>query len=125
MGRQCQSEFGFAAPAAGEEIVYMTAIVLTNENFEAEVLQADVPVLVDFWAPWCGPCRMVSPLVEEIAAAADGFKVGKVNTDEQADLAAQYGVMSLPTLAVFRNGIIAEKAVGARPKAAILKLLGK
>lgn len=103
----------------------MTAIVLTNENFEAEVLQADVPVLVDFWAPWCGPCRMVSPLVEEIAAAADGFKVGKVNTDEQADLAAQYGVMSLPTLAVFRNGIIAEKAVGARPKAAILKLLGK
>ncbi len=103
----------------------MAIITITEDNFQAEVLQAAEPVLVDFWAPWCGPCRMVSPLVDEIADETDGVKVGKINIDEQPRLAQQYGVMSIPTLLVFHNGEVREKAVGARPKAAILKMLGK
>ena len=101
----------------------MSAIVLTKENFQKEVMESDKPVLVDFWAPWCGPCRMVSPLVDEIADEIDYAKVGKVNVDEQSELAAQYGVMSIPTLIVFKNGRIAQQAVGARDKNGIRALL--
>lgn len=101
----------------------MSALVLTKENFQKEVMESDKPVLVDFWAPWCGPCRMVSPLVDEIANEIDYAKVGKVNVDEQSELAAQYGVMSIPTLIVFKNGRIAQQAVGARDKNGIRALL--
>lgn len=101
----------------------MSVIQITSDNFEAQVLQADCPVLVDFWAPWCGPCRMVSPVVEEIAAEQPGIRVGKVNVDEEPELASRFGVMSIPTLVVFRQGRAVAQAVGARPKAAILELL--
>ena len=102
----------------------MALITLTKENFAAEALQSSVPVLVDFWAPWCGPCRMVSPIVDEIAEESDGtYKVGKVNVDEQPELAAQYGVMSIPTLLVVENGKTKTSSVGARPKDAILAML--
>lgn len=101
----------------------MSAVTITNENFQTEVMHADKPVLLDFWAPWCGPCRMVSPVVEEIAAERPDIKVGKVNVDEQPALAAQFGVMSIPMLVVIKNGQIVNQAVGARPKNAILNLL--
>ena len=102
----------------------MAVITLTKENFEAEALKASVPVLVDFWASWCGPCRMVSPIVDEIAEESDGsYKVGKVNVDEQPELASQFGVMSIPTLIVLENGKVKNTAVGARPKEFILDLL--
>ena len=101
----------------------MSALVLTKDNFQKEVMESDKPGLVDFWAPWCGPCRMVSPLVDEIADEIDYAKVGKVNVDEQSELAAQYGVMSIPTLIVFKNGRIAQQAVGARDKNGIRALL--
>ena len=101
----------------------MPAVTITNENFQNEVMHADKPVLLDFWAPWCGPCRMVSPVVEEIAAERPDIKVGKVNVDEQPALAAQFGVMSIPMLVVVKNGQIVNQAVGARPKNAILNLL--
>mgnify|MGYP005763349951 CR=1 FL=1 len=101
----------------------MSAVTITNENFQNEVMHADKPVLLDFWAPWCGPCRMVSPVVEEIAAERPDIKVGKVNVDEQPALAAQFGVMSIPMLVVIKNGQIVNQAVGARPKNAILNLL--
>ena len=97
---------------------------ITNENFDEIVLRSDKPVLVDFWAEWCGPCRMVSPIVDEIAGERDDIVVGKVNVDEQNELAARFGVMSIPTLLVFKGGEIVSKAVGARPKAELLKLLG-
>ncbi len=104
----------------------MTALKLTQDNFEQEVLKADKPVLVDFWAPWCGPCRMVSPIVEEIAGeVADRAKVGKVNVDEEPELAARYGVMSIPTLIVVKDGKVVSSTVGAQPKQAILGMLGK
>lgn len=101
----------------------MSAININKENFSAEVLQSDRPVLLDFWASWCGPCRMVGPLVEEIAGERADIKVGKVNVDEQPELAAQFGVMSIPTLVVIRDGKIVNQAVGARPKAQILAML--
>ncbi len=104
----------------------MTALKLTQDNFEQEVLKADKPVLVDFWAPWCGPCRMVSPIVEEIAGEVAGrAKVGKVNVDEEPELAARYGVMSIPTLIVVKDGKVVSSTVGAQPKQAILGMLGK
>lgn len=102
----------------------MSVHTITKENFDALVLQSGNPVLVDFWAPWCGPCRMVSPIVDEIAGERDDIVVGKVNVDEQNELAARFGVMSIPTLLVFKGGEIVSKAVGARPKAELLKLLG-
>ena len=101
----------------------MSVQTITKENFEETVLQSEKPVLVDFWAPWCGPCRMVSPIVDEIAAERDDIAVGKVNVDEQSELAMQFGVMSIPTLLVFKNGEVAQKAVGARPKEELLALL--
>ncbi len=101
----------------------MSVVTITNENFEQEVLHADRPVLLDFWATWCGPCRMVSPIVDEIAEENDAIKVGKVNVDEQPELARRFGIMSIPTLIVMRDGQVANQAVGARPKEAILALL--
>ena len=92
-------------------------IILTSENFEEEVLKSDIPVLVDFWATWCGPCRMIAPEVEKIAEEYDGkIKVGKVNVDEEAELAIKYRVASIPTLILFREGEPAEKAIGYRTK---------
>ena len=101
----------------------MAVVNITNANFKEEVLESDKKVLVDFWASWCGPCRMVSPIVEEIAAENSAIKVAKINIDEQPQLASQYGVMSIPTLMVFENGEVADKAVGARNKAFILQML--
>ena len=101
----------------------MSVQTITKENFEETVLQSDKPVLVDFWAEWCGPCRMVSPIVDEIAGEWDDIVVGKVNVDEQGELAVRFGVMSIPTLLVFKGGELVQTAVGARPKDAILALL--
>ena len=101
----------------------MAIVNITNANFKEEVLDSDKKVLVDFWAPWCGPCRMVSPIVDEIAEENASIKVAKINIDEQPQLASQYGVMSIPTLMVFENGDVVEKAVGARNKTFILQML--
>ena len=101
----------------------MSVITITKDNFEQEVLSSDKPVLLDFWASWCGPCRMLSPVVDEVAEERTDVKVGKVNVDEQPDLAAQFGVMSIPTLLVFEQGKLVRQAVGARPKAQILAML--
>ena len=101
----------------------MSVTVITKENFEAEVLKSDKPVLVDFWAGWCGPCRMLSPTVEEIAAENSDIKVGKVNVDEQPELARQFNVMSIPMLVVFKNGQAVNSSVGVQPKDVILSLL--
>ena len=102
----------------------MAVITITKENFEAEVLKSAQPVLLDFWAAWCGPCRMLSPIVDEVAEERTDVKVGKVNVDEQPDLAAEFGVMSIPTLLVFRDGKLVNQSVGARPKSGVLALLG-
>jgi thioredoxin 1 len=102
----------------------MAVITITKENFEAEVLKSAQPVLLDFWAAWCGPCRMLSPIVDEVAEERTDVKVGKVNVDEQPDLAAEFGVMSIPTLLLFENGKLVRQAVGARPKSGVLELLG-
>ena len=101
----------------------MSVVTITKDNFKTEVLESERPVLLDFWAPWCGPCRMVSPVVDEIAAENEGFKVGKVNVDEEEELARQFRVISIPTLIVFREGRAVTSSVGAKPKAAILKML--
>lgn len=100
------------------------ALDITKDNFQKEVIDSEVPVLLDFWAPWCGPCRMVSPIVDELAEEVSGqAKVGKVNVDEQQELAAQFQVMSIPTLAVMKNGKLTALEVGARDKESIKKLL--
>mgnify|MGYP001034601071 FL=1 len=101
----------------------MSVQTITMENFDKIVLQSDKPVLVDFWAEWCGPCRMVSPIVDEIAEEREDIVVGKINVDEQGELAVRFGVMSIPTLLVFKEGRLAQKAVGARPKEELLALL--
>ena len=106
-----------------EEDDTMSAININKENFVSEVLNAESKVLLDFWAPWCGPCRMVVPIVEEIAEERSDIKVGKINVDEQPELASKFGVMSIPTLVVMENGKIANQAVGARSKSAILAML--
>lgn len=102
----------------------MAVINITSANFESEVLHSDKPVLLDFWATWCGPCRMLSPIVDEVAEGRGDIKVGKVNVDEQPELAGQFDVMSIPTLLVFENGKLVNRAVGARPKSGVLSLLG-
>ena len=102
----------------------MAVIRLTKENFQAEVMQADKPVLIDFYADWCGPCQMVSPIVDEIAGERSDIKGCKVNVDEQPELAGEFGVMSIPTLLLFENGKLTRQAVGARPKSGVLELLG-
>ena len=101
----------------------MSAIIINQHNFESEVLHSDRPVLLDFWAPWCGPCRMIMPSVEQIANERADIKVGKINIDEQPELASRYGVMTIPTLMVIKNGEVANHAVGARSKQAIENLL--
>jgi len=101
----------------------MSVITITNSNFEQEILNSDRPVLVDFWASWCGPCRMLSPIVDEIADERSDVKVCKINVDEQPDLAARFQIMTIPTLMVFKNGQVVNQASGARPKNQILSLL--
>ncbi len=101
----------------------MSVLSINKQNFQNEVLNSDKPVLLDFYADWCGPCRMVGPIVSEIADERSDIKVGKINVDSEPELAAQFGVMSIPHLAVIKNGRIVNSAVGARPKADILSLL--
>ena len=101
----------------------MSAITVTSENFQDVVMNSDKPVLLDFWAPWCGPCRMVSPVIDEIADERSDITVGKVNVDEQVALAQQFRVMTIPTLMVIKNGQVVHQSAGARPKAQILELL--
>ena len=101
----------------------MSAMNINLKNFQEEVLNSEKPVLLDFWAPWCGPCRRVVPIVEEIAREREDIKVGKINVEEEPELAMQFGVMSIPTLMVMKNGKIENQARGARPKQAILAML--
>ena len=102
----------------------MTEIILTEQNFQQEVLNSDKPVLVDFWATWCGPCKMLAPTIAQIADEQEGLvKVGKVDIDEQPQLAAQFGISSIPTLMVFKNGKVAATSVGVRPKGMIEDML--
>ena len=101
----------------------MSVINIKKNNFQNEVLNSEMPVLLDIWAPWCGPCRMVGPIVDEIADEHGDIKVGKVNVDEQPELAGQFGVMSIPTLVVMKRGKVVNQMVGARPKAQILAML--
>jgi len=100
----------------------MSVINITKENFEEEVLRSEKPVLLDFYADWCGPCRMVAPAVQEIAEENDHIKVGKINVDQQMELAARFQVTSIPLLVVMKDGKVVNQALGARPKDAILKL---
>lgn len=102
----------------------MAVLTLTKENFESEVMQSGTPVLVDFWAEWCGPCRMFSPIVDEFAEENQGaVKVGKVNVDEQPDLAGRYGVMSIPTAILFKGGEVSATLIGVQPKEALEELI--
>ena len=101
----------------------MTAININKNNFQSEVMNSDKPVLLDFWAPWCAPCRMVVPIIEEIAGERPDIKVGKINVDEQPELASEFSIMSIPTLVVMKNGKIVQQISGARPKNAILEML--
>lgn len=101
----------------------MSTISITKANFTQEVIHSELPVLLDFWAPWCGPCRMVGPLLDEIARERADVKIGKVNVDEQPELASQFGIMSIPTLVVMKNGQVIDQVIGARPKDQILALL--
>lgn len=101
----------------------MSVINITRNNFQNEIINSDKPVLLDFWAPWCGPCRMVGPILEEIAGEHSDIKIGKINVDEQPELASQFRVMSIPTLIVIKDGKIVNQSMGAKPKNAILAML--
>ena len=102
----------------------MAEIIITEQNFDEEVLKSDIPVLVDFWATWCGPCRMLAPIIEQIANEQEGkVKVGKINVDEEMNLAAAFGVQSIPTVMVFKDGKVTNMAVGVRPKAQLEAML--
>ena len=101
----------------------MTAININKNNFQNEVMNSDKPVLLDFWAPWCAPCRMVVPIIEEIAGERPDIRVGKINVDEQPELASEFSIMSIPTLVVMKNRKIVQQVSGARPKNAILEML--
>lgn len=100
----------------------MEPLTITKANFNELVLSSDVPVLVDFWAAWCGPCRALTPTIEELAQEATGFKVGKINVDDEPELASSFNVMSIPTLLVFKDGKVTNKAVGVQTKAYILSM---
>ena len=103
----------------------MSIVTITKENFQTEVAEAAVPVLVDFWASWCGPCRMLAPIIAEIAEEQAGkIKVGKLNVDEEPQLAAKYRVMSIPMVALFKNGEVVETSVGYKPKEELIEALG-
>lgn len=101
----------------------MSVLTINNANFQSEVIDSDKPVLLDFWASWCAPCRMLSPVVDEIADQRSDIKVGKINVDEEPELAGKFGVMSIPTLVVMKDGKIVNQSVGVRPKAQILAML--
>lgn len=101
----------------------MSAIEIGRNNYDQEVMQSGKPVLLDFWAPWCGPCRMVAPIINEIAKEREDIRVGRVNVDEEPELARRFGVMSIPTLVVIREGKVVRQASGARPKAQILAMI--
>ena len=103
----------------------MAEITLTTDNFAKEVLESDIPVLVDFWAVWCGPCKMLGPVISQIAEEYEGkVKVGKVNVDDEEDLAAQYGIQSIPTVLLFKGGEVVDQSLGFKPKAAFDAMLG-
>lgn len=102
----------------------MAELKITRENFENEVMKSDIPVLIDFWAPWCGPCRMMGPIIEQLADEYEGkAKVGKVNVDEESELSQAFGVMSIPTIVLVKDGKVVKQAVGARPKAEVEAML--
>ena len=101
----------------------MSEVKITQNNFESEVLHSDKPVLIDFWASWCGPCRMLAPVIEEIAAERSDVKVGKVNVDEESELASAFGVASIPTVVLVKNGKVVGESIGYRPKSELLALL--
>ncbi len=103
----------------------MSVITLTSSNFEEEVIRSEKKVLIDFWAAWCGPCRMMSPVVDEVADETDSVKVCKVNVDDEPEIAMKYGIMSIPTLLVVENGEVTGKSVGAVPKEEVLALIGE
>ena len=101
----------------------MSAVIINKENFQSEVMESSKPVLVDFWAPWCGPCRMVAPILEQIASEREDIVIGKINVDDEMELAREFGIVSIPTLVVMKNGMETEKAIGYLPKEEILALL--
>lgn len=101
----------------------MAEVKITQENFEKEVINSDIPVIVDFWAPWCGPCQMLGPILTEVAAENTSFKVAKINVDEESALAERFGVMNIPTLAVFKNGKIVNSSIGVISKESIVDLV--